>query len=444
MIIFSIIVFTILGAIYLYYNMRLAWYLNPAVWFIITQLRYSFGILPLLNCEIFQEDLVLLVAMITFFICFIAGTLVSRVKFNNHLKLVNLWENQPINIQTKKLFSYFIQFAMVVSISICVIYYYKIGYILFWDGIKALFVGESLENVASLRLYAYAGDVYFAPGYVNQFKNCILPVLSYYFVIKSIMRKDNSKIFMSLFVIPVVIIFLLGTGQRSPFVLCAVSFCIFVLAVFPAHRIQIVSVFLIFLLVLFVVSSAIIGRGSQSLSSTSDLFYLIAEIFNRLFNDNQISAVAGFRIIYRTPTVWGAEWLESIKQMIPGFKNPNYIALESIIFSYFYGSTRGTAPLSLVGSSWYNFHIFGITVFPFVLGFLYQSIYYRIISSPKDLFMLSTFSSLTAILGLWGAGGPNTLLNKGLVGVLLLLTIGKLLPHKKRHQFFSENLTHVH
>ena len=178
-------------------------------------------------------------------------------------------------------------------------------------------------------------------------------------------------------------------------------------------------------IVLFLITSLIIGRGSSEFKDVDDMLELSMEVPGRIFEGNQVSGVIGFRYIYPEPIRWGKEWLVEVKQMLPGLKDQNHIPIDSLIFASMYGSTRGTAPLSLIGSLWYNFYIIGITILPLIFGVIYQKIYHLLIKGRKTLFRLMVFSGLAGVLGVWGSGGINTLLNTGVATILLFLILGK-------------------
>lgn len=423
-----------IGCFYLYSNIRFLWFMNPAIWFVINQFRYSVGTIPMLNCQNYYEDSVFLFAMLSLLVFFILGAEAAKHNYKHHSEAKINWLKSELFIESGRHFNALILFILFTSAIIAILYYYAIGYVLFIEGIKVLFQGEGgLDDPATMRLYSYAGDKYFAPGYVNQFKNTLFPILSYYSFVRSIIIGNRTHIFLSSLLLPVAVVFLLGTGQRGHFVLSGFTLIIFLSVVFSLSRKRTTILVAFFICLLFLISSLVIGRGSHTINSVTDYISLLLEIPNRLFLGNQLSGIVGFRYIYNLPTQWGREWIDTLLQMIPLFKKDSFIHIDQLVFEYLYKTTRGTAPLSLVGSLWYNFHWIGISIIPFLIGFLYQSIYHRLIRGPKTLFRLCLFSALTAILGAWGAGGINTLLNTGLGAVLILSVIGTSALRLDRH-----------
>ena len=68
---------------------------------------------------------------------------------------------------------------LAVSILVSVLYFYFVGYNTFLVGLVSFFSDESEPaDLATLRLESYAGSRYLFPGYVNQFKNILLPCLA--------------------------------------------------------------------------------------------------------------------------------------------------------------------------------------------------------------------------------------------------------------------------
>ena len=143
-------------------------------------------------------------------------------------------------------------------------------------------------------------------------------------------------------------------------------------------------------------------------------------MLERIFVVNQRASVIAFRYLDREPIVYGAQWIESIKGVLPGHKGSN---LNNILFSLQWGGTRGNSPPSIYGSMYHNFGVIGTLVATFFLGFSYHFIYSRLFVFNKSILILIIFSALAIILGRWTAGTPLALLNGGAVTVSLLLAI---------------------
>ena len=421
----SILIFVVAG-VYLWRNMRIPWLANPAVWFVINQILMTGGTLFLLETDLFPQDVVYLFAMFSVMIFFIMGTGMAKAMSSCSSELIERWGTLPVKIESGTNFNIMLIIIIFLSLTISFLYFYTVGYNLFLLGIYSIMSGQDLiEDPATMRLYSYATDVYFAPGYVNQFKNNLLPLSVCYMALRSVLLGRHRGLVVAVLLSPVVIILLLGTGQRGAFVIATICFIIFLLTAFPRMKRRYIILPGVLFVILFMVSSLIIGRGSSELKDASDLLLLFEELFNRVLQGNQHAGLAGFRYFYAMPTAWGAEWLAEVRQMIPGLKDPNYIATSGIIFEILFGSMRGTSPLTLVGSLWLNFHIIGVTLMPLLLGILYQTVYHHLVMGPKTLFRLLIFSAIAGVLGIWSVGGIANLLLNGLAAIVLFYILGE-------------------
>jgi len=401
------------------------WLVNPAVWFVLNQLRMTYGTFFLLEFDQHPEDFIYLCSMLSVLIFFIIGTGMAKAMSSCSSKLIKQWHASPIIVESGQIFNALLITLIVLSVTISVLYFYVVGYNLFLLGAYSVLSGHGpIKDVATMRLYSYSSDTYFGPGYVNQFKNTLLPLLVSFVAVRSVLLNRRSSLIMPVLLTPVVIIFLLGTGQRGAFVLAIICVAVFLLSTFRRLPRRFVLMSLVVVLTLFMLSSMILGRGTMELKDTDDLLKLLFEIPNRVLEGNQLAGIVGFRHMYHTPTAWGTEWLRELMQMIPGLKDHNYISTASQVYEVLYGSSRGTAPLSLVGSFWLNFNIIGVTILPFLLGILYQNVYHRFVMCQKTLFRLLIFSALAIVLGFWSGTGIGNLLNMGLVTIFMFYIIG--------------------
>ena len=140
----------------------------------------------------------------------------------------------------------------------------------------------------------------------------------------------------------------------------------------------------------------------------------------RLFSDNQTSALVGFRYIYDQTVQFGAEWLTDILGILPGeYKGSD---LANRVHALLYGSDRGTSPVSLWGSVYYNWGWFGILLFPPLLSFVYCVISKRFLKRPNYTSLeIAGYAFSFYILGAWIASGPMQLVNNGIVACAVLI-----------------------
>lgn len=316
-------------------------------------------------------------------------------------------------------------FLLLIAISISVAYYAAVGYSAFIRGLVDAFTGAD-SDIAGLRLDSYSGERYLYPGYVNQFKNVLLPALTLLAITYWAIRKKR-RLLVSVSLIVISIFCLIGTGQRGAFVVfIAVAFVYFVLinrGKIP-RRVIVLGVGVFF--AIFVVTTFALGRESIQ-SSTSVLGSVAAALDQfvlRIFTANQSSGVIGFRYIYSLgPLYDGSEWVKAIMGLLPGEARGSSLANE--IFAIRYGSDRGTSPPSMWGSVYYNFGPVGVALMPVILAAVYNRVVSAAFhSADRSSLELMGIAGVFVILGFWISGSPLFLLNEGLAIYIALWLCG--------------------
>ena len=313
-----------------------------------------------------------------------------------------------------------------VSLAIVTLYFLAVGYNVLFIGLMDLLTG-SKSDIATLRLESYSGNRYFAPGYVNQFKNSLLPALVVAIWTYLARKKSPGTL-------PFVVIFggaalvgLLGTGQRGAFVtFCLVAF-VYVYYLdpirFPRRALWLAGSGLIVLLG----SSLTLGRSSKAIAAAPTMFgklsILWGEVWTRIVEGNQASGVAGWHYTSGLPTANGREWYQGLLGLSP-FNRGSTLPQE--IFKSLYGSDRGTSPPSMWGSVEYNFGVAGLVLVPVLLAIVNHAIIVKFCSRPhRDNLELLGFAGVFVVTGTWAAGGPEYLFNVGLVAYLFVIFLGK-------------------
>lgn len=426
--------------IFFYFLLVLAYYqvylkgrflLNPAGIYTIAYSISAVGILRLLDFGI-VDDLVHALLIFLFFVSFSAGTLLSSASNRISSEYTrSWWAAGARHVRAEKMtLVLYILAAMCVVISI--IYYQKIGYNLFLEFVKgsASQVLSNNQDVAGLRLQAYAGEDYYAPGYVNQFKNTMLPLLSIYFIYRSFRFSSRVGLVAAVGLFCLSSIFVLGTGQRGAFftvlLIIALSHLaisrdanIFVKLFRLAKRPKVLVAGGIFFLV-FVLTSVSQGRfGDGSSGFGSTVVGFIEHAFVRLGYINENAAVIAFDYLYSQPIAYGSQWFDSLLGVLPGNFGSD---LNSTIFKILHGGVgRGNSPPSLIGSIYHNFGYGGVVFVPLVMGYVYHSIYAGMLLGRKTVSRIIFYSALCVVLGRWVYGGPLYPLNQGVVVILFLI-----------------------
>lgn len=400
---FSIL--TIIGLL-LFRNINL---MNPVFWFIVFNWIMGVGVLFLLNFEN-KVDLVHANLTIATLLFFCIGSFFS-VRFFSIDKLYNnFWD------RNKYILDFDVKIAVlffVVSAAASLLYYKMVGYNLFFSAL----LGGEVDDFTTMRLEAYAGESYFAPGYFNQFKNTLLPI-TYIYLLFALKDGLNKKLFAA-FGGVIVIYSLLGTGQRT-FLVMAFILYLFIWFGVSRGRINYTYLFLMFGIVLI-----FFGFGSVLLGRTDNLSFseTVSQFFYRVFASNQYTSVVGFQYIYDKDIIVGSDWFKSFTGILPGMKGST---ISSEIFSVIFGSTRGTAPLSTWGSFYYNFGFFGTCLGAFILAWFYSYFYYLFLTGNSNLFRVVLYGGLFLYLSIWLAGSPMQIINNGALAVLILLLIRRL------------------
>lgn len=315
-----------------------------------------------------------------------------------------------------------------VSVALTIAYFQAVGYNVFLLGLDSLASGAKYDY-ATLRLASYTGNRYLFPGYVNQFKNVILPSMAIVIAFYCIRTRRPFYKTLTTALVCVALVGLLGTGQRGAFVQYALTLLTFLYLLDRKAFRKRGFIALAVVLPLFAFATVLLGRSRTLSDATAGVSgqvgALVSQILSRFFFDNQSTGQAAFRYTASLPTQWGAEWLQSLSNILPG--KDSGVSLSTVVFKIMYGgSDRGTAPPSMWGSVHYNFGWAGLILFPIVLAIVFQAVTRRAISKAQvNQLELVGMSGVFIIFGTWIAGGPEYLLNAGGLTFAVLWWLGR-------------------
>lgn len=323
---------------------------------------------------------------------------------------------------------------IVLSISIAIWYYVNVGYNVFILGIEGMFTGTTYD-VRTLRLDSYAGSRYLFPGYVNQFKNVILPSLSVVAIHYAFSERKGYRWILTALLAPMSLVGILGTGQRGAFIQFIVALLVFTYYANPRKFRRRALIAVVAMAPVLALATLILGRSSAALAPGSGIVNQASVLWNelarRIFVDNQQTGIAGFEYTRTAPIQWGTEWGGSLLDLLPGVTNPTQ-TLSSQVFRYLYGDSRGTAPPSMWGSVYYNFGWLGIVVGPMLLAVLYRKLtLFGLNRGSLDSLEAMGMAGVFAILGTWIAGGPDYLFNAGAATYAVLWWAGRNIPRRR-------------
>lgn len=318
-----------------------------------------------------------------------------------------------------------------ISILVVGAYYVAVGHVTLFAGLLNALAGGS-NDVTTLRLEGYSGTRYLYPGYVNQFKNALLPalviVIATYWV-----RRGRIPLFFASGLAVITLIALLGTGQRGAFVMAAVLAVVYVYMLdnraFPRRS----AGLLILIVPVILLATLALGRSSDAVGQEATFLGKAAvtasEFGGRILSDNQISSVAGFRYIYEQKEIQnGNEWLQSLLGVLPGQSGSD---LANQIFATLYGSDRGTSPESIWASAYHNFGYVGTMLLPIILALIAAAITRRIENTPTRSTLTTVgMAGTITVLGFWVASTPIFLLNNGIMVYLAMWAIGARLDRR--------------
>lgn len=419
-------------------NLR-QWKCNPSFWFVMAQLIFFIGTVYTYrtrNLALFgvtlQSHLIHLSCMLIGMAFFFMGDAAASAVFKVDAGEVGLFaKGKRYFIEKSPRLNVAIYGIVAFSLFIGLVYYKLVGYNLFWESIQSLLGRGELADATSLRLAAYSGERYFAPGYVNQFKNVLLPMFTIFILARYIFLKKKRDLIATAFILPLALILILGTGQRGPFVISVLIATVFFATVLPKRKVKKIFVFTILpiMIVGYFTLTIVLGRTETD----TPLVKVAAEPIERILVGNQLSGIVGFDYVYKHPVSFKNGWLKEISSVLPGRRESKLTSLASEVFGIFYGgSTRGTAPISLWGSIYNSFSFAGILLIPFALGIFYHYVYFRFMRGPKSLLRILFYSQIAILAGLWISGSILEFFNSGLITIILLMLIFKAMRLGRR------------
>lgn len=312
------------------------------------------------------------------------------------------------------------------SLTISLAYYFAIGRITLVEAFVTSSSGQYYD-VTTSRLENYSGSSYFSPGYVNQFKNVVLPICTAAIVHTLWSERARGRAIFSVALVFVAFVMVAGTGQRGALVITflTVGSAVGLGGLLRPQRILTLGTLGLsgFILVTF-----LLQRQAGQATNADTLwgrFYVYAEaLWNRVVMENPYSGLAAFHVTEREPTVWGRQWASEVVDLLPGQGGQS---LANRVFAYLYGTDRGTAPESIWGGIYYNFGWFGGTVVVVALfglmRILTTSLFLVPESTPRVSFnflAVLSLSGMAVTLGSWVVGSPVTVANTGFFAYVLL------------------------
>jgi hypothetical protein len=285
---------------------------------------------------------------------------------------------------------------------------------------------EAAKMYIDSRINISHGKTYFAPGFVAQLKDYIVPYLCLVLFFKYTITQN--KFIKKIFIVSLVlsIIGLLSSGTRSGLIIFLFSFLLSIssnligfklFSRIKAIRIGIIS---------FVLMSGLTFLMGRTSESSSGVLSIIIDGGSKIIE--RISAITAREniIIYdnfliNAETDLLHDWLLTLSTFLPGQQIPM-----SIYFAKLVGYSSGNVPLHYWTGLLYNFGPIGFVI-SFLWGGALQFFYIYILKKRKTILNYAAFSLASIYLGF--AIDPAGLLLYGFFTTIMLNLIIKFLPN---------------
>lgn len=390
---------------YVFWSVSRFGWITPSALFVMAQGLTTMSIMPLLDTEVradFVHGCILAYATVGF--CAFSYLAEDGIK---PVALGPKSEYQP---------GAWVGAILFLSVSVTVAYFFAVGYSTFLIGIESVITGVG-QDTATLRLNSYAGPRYLFPGYVNQFKNIVLPALVLMSV--ALWWPKRKRRLLSVALVMFAIFGLLGTGQRGAFVYFSLTALIFLILLSGRVLSGRIAVFALVALLIVLISTLALGRGREQVTQAQGVgakgVVLLGQVGERALGSNGLGKVAGFRYVYeRKHITFGREWVQTFEGLTP-FSRGSTLANE--IFAVLYGSMRGNSPPSLWASTYHNFGAPGVALMPPFLALLFGRLARQREQAKRSRHPLTFMgiAGVTVVLGMWIANGPVTPFITGIV-----------------------------
>lgn len=348
-----------------------------------------------------DSDLFYYALILCFLLVFTITTVIFNLKYSIAEKL-EFFKLQPIVYDSKKTVNIFWLLA-ISSALLTLLYFYLLGYNIFYLVLNDF----SAADITTLRVNAYSGETYFAPGYFNQFKNALLPAA----ITALVINKSKKKKILYYVLTPIAFFGLVGTGQRAFLIFTFLS-VLLTRYYFGKLKIRTIVIPSIIVLLIFGAGSFYLGRTEKF-----TLDSIVGNLLKRVFYQEQHEALITFRYLYEMPITYGYDWYRALIGIFPGVKGSE---IQHIVFGLIHGNPRGTAALSFIGSIFHNFGLVGVIVVSCILSLLLNLGTYNFLSNRKNVGNVVLFSYITFYTSMASSGDILFLFNKGVVLFLII------------------------
>lgn len=355
---------------------------------------------------------------------FIAGTGLARIyhRFSHSRELSDFidrpWRN---DLRGHRM-------ALVIAVgllAICVtaLYFYLLGFYVPFEALATFLTSGKQEMMATysqLRKQTSAVGTYLAPGYVSQFRNTLLPLVTILLYFRMRARPTlRGRVLFAFFLVSSLLA-TVGTGGR--FALAFFGGSLLILGMSPLlkplrfSRLQMAMAGLLVLGLLSGLTLMMGARGQDRLGIP--VLWAPVQVVDRIFvapAEERFEVYQQF-LEGRAPQL-GAATLTELRNILPG-RPP--MTLSNRLHQMLYGSPRGNVALDYWGIMWYDFRWFALPLVA-IYGFLMHSFYVWMIRGTKRLSRVLILAFAGLIFGL--ATDLQVLVLRGFLTCLSLLVL---------------------
>jgi hypothetical protein len=275
-----------------------------------------------------------------------------------------------------------------------------------------------MRTYNEVRRSSSATGRYLAPGYVAQFKNCLLPLIT---LVLFFEQRGNSRSqgrwLLRLFLLAT-ILGLVGTGARFGLAFFGASLLALGVAPFMGpSRLRPRSVLLIGVAALLGLTAMTLMMGARGQKTLGvPVLWAPVQVIDRVFVSPSHER---FRIyeefLDRQPPQWGRGALRELENILPG--RAQY-TLTNRFHEMLYGSPNGNVSLDFWGSIWYDYRWWGLGV-AYLLGVGMHAFYIWMIRGSRTIYRMTILGYAGIVLGL--STDLQVLILRGFVTSLALL-----------------------
>ncbi|HEX2253253.1 MAG TPA: hypothetical protein VHQ65_08295 [Thermoanaerobaculia bacterium] len=290
-------------------------------------------------------------------------------------------------------------FSLVVTAS----YFYLLGFYvplaalrtLVSDGPQAMIATYNQLRAAT----SSAAGAYLGLGYVSQFKDTLLPLITILFFFRWRLQRDRVSRAVFLVLMGCTALAAVGTGARFHLAFFGASLTVMGLAPYMRplrfSRRQMVVVAVVLMTVLSALTLMMGARGMKTLDVP--ILWAPYQVVERAFISPSEQRLEVYeRFLVEQPPQWGLATLRELRSILPG-RLP--VTLSNQLHELLFGSPYGNVALDTWGALWYDFQWLGVLV-AFAIGFLMNAYYVWMLRGPKRLVRLVTLGYAGLILGI--------------------------------------------